>query len=153
MNLKFVAMKSSDAQEFRNGHLDANGQAPEQHEEGFGPCRHCLSRIEGEAMLALSYKPFDSNQAYAESGPIFLHQKACKHYDDFSNAPKLFADETDLIVRGYTKEDRIQYTACRITSSQQLTQTCKSLFEDSSVSYLHVRLGPTNCYQYTVERA
>jgi hypothetical protein len=46
------------------------------------PCRHCPGLIrEGEEKLVLSYRPFQSIQPYAESGPIFLHEAACERYE------------------------------------------------------------------------
>jgi len=83
-SMKYLAMPTSSAKAIWNGDVDANGQVPEQmrSDGNNNPCRHCLHEIaEGDTMLVFSYRPFDSVQPYAETGPIFMHKTQCEKYD------------------------------------------------------------------------
>ncbi len=81
--IRFLAIPSEHAKGLQNGEHDENGRKPERMiSDGSGfPCRHCLKEIgKDEKVLVLSYRPFDEKQPYAESGPIFLHEKNCERH-------------------------------------------------------------------------
>lgn len=152
--LKIIPVPTQKVRAFQSGALDANGSIPERIAEGGGPCRHCLKPIHmSEEKLVLCYRPFDSLQPYAESGPIFLHAKKCSPYDKSNQLPDMLRDWGDalLIARGYTREDRIQYNAAVVIPANQLEKYCCQLLADKLVAYIHIRLGSTNCYQFRVE--
>lgn len=155
-NLQFIAMTSQQARAFQEGALDANGQLPERYvSKGGGiPCRHCLQHVaEGNAFLALAFRPFDSLQPYAELGPIFLHADSCERYEDNANIPELLLNSKTVLLRGYTHEDRILYGSGQVVASSSINEVASKLFENPKIAYIHVRSATNNCFTCRIERA
>ncbi len=110
--LQFHAMPGQQAQAYRRGEADANGQVPERvtAQAGRNPCRHCLSNIrEGEEMLILAYRPFSDLQPYAETGPIFLHGRECERYEASQGLPRMYQHAQSVLMRAYDARERIVY--------------------------------------------
>lgn len=144
---------SAHANHYRYGGTDANGQVPLQvkAEGKANPCRHCLQLIEeGDDMLILSYRPFETVQAYAETGPIFLHKNECTHYQEHQ-LPVWFPHINPAIIRGYDQQDWILYETGSVVAGTELTQACESILSQPKVSYVHIR-SRFNCFQCRVER-
>ncbi len=102
-------------------------------------------------MLVLAYMPFDVKQPYAETGPIFLHQKECHHYtsDIF---PDWFAFLDPAIIRGYDKKDWIIYETGAVISGSYIEKECINILQNKDVKYIHIR-SKYNCFQCKVEMA
>ncbi|SIQ82094.1 Protein of unknown function [Rhizobium sp. RU35A] len=153
--IRFTAMPSDIAAGFREGRPDAYGNPPERAISPGGgmPCRHCLGFIEaGEAMLVLAYRPFPKLQPYAETGPIFLHAKACRRYEAVEVLPPML-ESPDYIVRGYDDNDRIVYGTGAVTPTQAIATRAATLLERDDIAYVHVRSARNNCYQCRIDRA
>ncbi|MGH8051723.1 MAG: DUF1203 domain-containing protein [Arenimonas sp.] len=132
---------------------DAYGQKPlEIISDGkSNPCRHCLGLIaKGDAMLLLAYRPFDQLQAYAETGPIFLHKDACERYDSQA-MPAWFDYFAPAIIRGYSEHHCIRYDTGQAVPGTDLTSACQNILSDISVAYVHIR-SKFNCFQCRVDR-
>jgi hypothetical protein len=154
MKLAVQGIPTHDADRIRRGAPDANGQpALVRIAEGVAnPCRHCLGLIaEGEEKLVLSYRPFDRLQPYAETGPIFLHRDPCERYRG-ERLPAWFEYLDPAIVRGYGADDWIRYETGHVVSGRELGAACRSILEDASIAYVHVR-SKFNCFQCRVDRA
>lgn len=137
----------------RNGGGDANGQAAiAQPARGVAnPCRHCLGLIaEGERKLVLAYRPFTQLQPYAETGPIFLHEKACCRYES-DKLPAWFARLQPAIIRGYGNDDWILYETGSVVPGEELSAVCEDILSNAQVSYVHIR-SKYNCFQCRVDR-
>ncbi len=104
-------------------------------------------------MLVLAYQPFQQNQPYAETGPIFLHKEKCDAYSNVSSVPEIFNRWDEVIVRGYTDHNRINYIAAKIVKTANIQEECKALLAIPNVDYLHVRTTKYNCFQCRIERA
>ncbi len=103
MKLNYVAMPVGEAERLRQGGPDAYGDQPERRiSDGDGvPCRHCLRNVdEGQPYLVLAYRPFSSVQAYAETGPIFMHAENCAIHDGDA-LPPILASSKSYLLRGY----------------------------------------------------
>ncbi|WP_313615425.1 DUF1203 domain-containing protein [Agrobacterium sp.] len=152
-DIQFTAIPTSQAEAFRNGEPDAYGRHPEKSlSPGGMPCRHCLGEItEGEAMLLLAYRPFGALQPYAETGPIFIHDRVCPRYEASEVLPPML-DSPDYIVRGYSADDRIVYGTGAVTPTTEIGARAKSLFERDDIAYVHVRSARNNCYQCRIDR-
>ena len=151
--LRVVGLPTEQVTAYRNGALDAQGQAPEVHvAEGLAnPCRHCLGLIaEGDDKLVLSYRPFDRLQPYSECGPIFLHREECARYVA-PELPGMFQFFDLALVRGYDAEDWIVYETGAVVSGVELAGACRSILERSDIRYVHIR-SKYNCFQCRVER-
>ena len=156
--LRIEGIPTERARALQRGRADAHGQPPlrrvaEAMPPGAAnPCRHCLGLIaEGDEKLVLAYRPFDAPQPYAESGPIFLHGRACERYvgDAF---PNWFAFLDPAVVRGYDAGDWIRYETGRVVAGPGLDEACTRILEDPQIAYVHVR-SRFGCFQCRVERA
>lgn len=154
MRLVIKGIPSSSVRTLQGGGVDANGQKPLLRiAEGLqNPCRHCLQLIpEGHEKLVLSYRPFDEPQPYAETGPIFLHNVECTQYESDS-LPDWFKYLDPAILRGYDDKHWIRYDTGVVAPGAKLSDICKQILSDESVSYVHIR-SKFNCFQCQVERA
>lgn len=152
--MRVTGISSDQAEHYRRGGADANGQPPLVTIAGGGrnPCRHCLGLIaDGEAMLVLNYRPFaGAPQPYAESGPIFLHQAQCPRYDS-ADLPAWFAGLDPAAIRGYGANDWIRYETGQIVRGPELADAARSILTHESVAYVHIR-SKFGCFQCRVDR-
>jgi hypothetical protein len=155
MTIRFVAMPTEEVTALQSGGSDAHGQAPErQISDGDGvPCRHCLTRVaKGEPYLVLAYRPFPNDQAYAETGPIFLHAESCPRFERTGTIPEILTERPEFVLRGYDQRDRIVYESCAVVPGDGILEDAARLLEMPRVEYLHVRARTSTCYQCRVER-
>ena len=123
MKLSVRGISSDYVDRIRCGAPDANGQpALLRVAEGLAnPCRHCLGLIaEGDEKLVLAYRPFDTVQPYAETGPIFLHKNPCERYQS-EMLPVWFDYLDPAIVRGYGDDHWIRYDTGDVVRGTELT--------------------------------
>lgn len=154
MKLMVRGIPSEHAEYLWAGGFDANGQpAVVEVSEGLSnPCRHCLQLVpEGEEKLVLCYRPFPLPQPYAESGPIFLHKRACPRYEA-EGLPAWFVHLTPAIIRGYGYDDWIKYESGDVVAGSELADACRKILSSADVAYVHIR-SKFNCFQCRVERA
>lgn len=155
MTIQFKALPTEDVRALQQGASDAYGLIPERKiSDGDGvPCRHCLKHVaEGEAYLVLAYRPFPDLQPYAETGPIFLHERECERAAETDALPEML-ESSDYIVRGYGSDDRIVYGSGGVIPTGAIAARAEALFERGDIAYVHVRSARNNCYQCRIERA
>lgn len=149
------AMPTEHARAYRDGALDANGQAPERAtcpEDGAAPCRHCLQYIpKGKEMLILAYRPFESMQPYAEAGPVFLCADDCKRWEGDDMPPVLAASKEDRLLKGYSPDDRIVYGLGRIVPPSDIAEQAADILSDDRVAYVHARSSTNNCFTCRID--
>ncbi len=154
MKLVVRGIESGEVARIRRGGADANGQpALTRVAEGVAnPCRHCLGLIaEGDEKLVLAHRPFAAPQPYAETGPIFLHKRACERYES-AELPDWFAFLDPAIVRGYGDDDWIRYDTGDVVAGAALSAACRRILADATIAYVHIR-SKYNCFQCRVDRA
>lgn len=152
--IRFIAMTTTLARHYQAGGADANGQIPETHiSDGDGmPCRHCLQNIKADdKYLILSHRPFPAPQPYAETGPIFLHTEECRRYDETSEMPEMFRENSDYILRGYSCQDRIVYGTGGVISTENVPERAAELLRRDEVAYVHMRSARNNCFQCRID--
>jgi len=153
--IQFSAIDTAPIQKIWAGGRDSYDRMPEEHvSEGDGmPCRHCLKNINlGERYLILAWRPFPSLQAFAETGPIFLHAEPCPAFrDDDGALPEILASP-DYIVRGYGADDRIVYGSGAVTPTDAIAARAQQLLDDERIAYVHVRSARNNCFQCRIDR-
>ncbi|WP_331374301.1 DUF1203 domain-containing protein [Sinorhizobium chiapasense] len=155
MSLRYIPMSDGDAERLRDGGLDAYGNPPERRvSDGDGvPCRHCLRNVDrGRPYLVLAYRPFASVQAYAETGPIFLHADECAAHDRHA-LPPILASSKEYLLRGYGIDHRIVYGTGGVVAADRLPERAEELLARADVAYVHVRSAKYNCYQCRIEIA
>jgi len=119
---------------------------PERHQ-----CRSCLRLTEpGERHLLLSYTPFASDQPYAETGPIFIHERECEPYAATGSYPPEFPHH-DVALRAYTGKNEI--ADARLVGPDRVEDVIAGLLADDRVSYIHARNGGYGCYMFRIDRA
>lgn len=154
MKLAVRGIDTTFVDSIRAGGADANGQ-PALRRRAVGPanpCRHCLQLIaEGDDMLVLAHRPFDSLQPYAELGPIFLHRHACQRYDA-GRLPGWFVHLQPALIRGYDTHDEIRYETGDVVAGRDLPAACERILGRADVAYVHIR-SRYNCFQCRVDRA
>ena len=92
-------------------------------------------------------------QPYAETGPIFLHAKACARADDAHETPAMLARRAAHLIKGYSSDDRIVYGTGKIVPSAELDAEAANILKRDDVAYVHVRSSVNNCYTCRIERA
>ena len=154
MKLLVQGIPTEHAEQLRAGSPDANGQpALVRTSEGQGnPCRHCLQLIApGDQKLVAAYRPFLVAQPYAETGPVFLHQRACSRYEA-DELPAWFAHLSPALIRGYGHDDWIRYETADVVPGRELAAACRRILANEDVAYVHIR-SKFNCFQCRVDRA
>ncbi len=154
--ITYLAMLTEEARAYQAEAVDAYGLPPERRvSDGDGvPCRHCLQDVAaGENYLILAYRPFPALQPYAETGPIFLHAKACVRADAAHETPAMLARRAAHLIKGYSSDDRIVYGTGKIVPSADLTAEAANILKRDDVAYVHVRSSVNNCYTCRIERA
>lgn len=154
--LLFSAIPTAHVDALRAGAPDAYGRPPERMVSPGGgmPCRHCLDHIAaGEDLLVLAYRPFPELQPYAETGPIFLHAKACPRYHASEVLPPVLSTSPDYLLRGYGHDDRIVYGTGAVIPRDDIAKRAAELMERQEIAYLHVRSSRNNCYQCRIDQS
>ena len=156
MPILFHALSTDTTRALQDSQPDFYGQPAEQAvSDGAGnPCRHCLSDTPmGQPMLILSYRPFPSDQPYAEVGPIFLCGGTCERYQTSGVLPPILQTSPDFLIKGYGTDDRIVYGTGIVITPDGLIAASERIFADPDVAYIHVRSARNNCYQCKITRA
>ncbi|MEM6677736.1 MAG: DUF1203 domain-containing protein [Pseudomonadota bacterium] len=154
MRYRYVPLPTGPVRALQNGGLDAYGQRPErQISDGTVGCRHCLRNIpEGEACLLAAFRPFDSMQPYAETGPLYICAAQCSPAVERAVLPPLL-DSSAYILRGYDAEERIIYGTGGVTGVDGVDARLEVLFARTDVAFVDVRSAANNCFQCRVRRA
>ena len=150
MSLHFHALPTDTVRKLQQGGTDAYGNTPEKNisDGGGNPCRHCLSDIpEGKGMLILAHRPFAELQPYAECGPIFLCEEECDAPSDPSAQPDYFSKRNNVLLKGYTADERIKYGTGQIVPPDQIRSASETILSDPDVAFVDIRSATNNCYQ------
>ena len=154
--LRFIAMTTQQAQAYRDGDPNANGQSPEIAiaSGSANPCRHCLEEIAaGDDMLILAHRPFPEAQPYAELAPVFIHAGACERYGDEDYPPAMLKQRPQLLIRGYKADNRIKYGTGEVVATDDFLAPCTAKFDDPEIAFVHVRSATNNCFICRIEKA
>lgn len=113
-------------------------------------CRVCLTMSKpDEGVILLAHCPFESNQPYAETGPIFVHERLCQPYTDDSAYPAEFP-RSAVVLRGYSSEDRI--VAAEAVGERVVENVIGEMFANPAVEYLHARNLGYGCFMFRINR-
>jgi hypothetical protein len=154
MSYRIDGLATEIVRTLQNGGRDAYGNVPETRvSDGAGvPCRHCLRQIaKGERYIVVAHRPFTTLQAYAETGPIFLHAESCERGSLRSALPEILSSP-DYIVRGYNAAEQIVYGTGGIVPTGDIGARAEQLLEDPGIAFVHVRSARNNCFQCRIER-
>jgi hypothetical protein len=122
-----------------------------RHDSSRHQCRACLHLTEpDEGFILLSHSPFTSDQPYAEVGPIFIHEKECRSYEETREYPAEFPREA-VVLRAHNERDEIEDAG--FVGKRPVEQAIARLFENPLVSYLHARNSTYGCFMFRIDRA
>ena len=154
-SIRFTALDTASVRTLQKGGRDAYGHEPERAvSDGNGvPCRHCLRLVgAGEDYLIAACRPFATLQPYAETGPVFLHARACERAAESDALPQMLTS-SDYIVRGYSADERIVYGTGGVVARDRIASRASELLDDAAIAFVHIRSARNNCFQCRVERA
>ncbi len=155
VSITFHAIPTRFAAAAWRGEVDANGGTPEHFvSDGEGvPCRHCLRNVPaGKPALVLALRPFETLQAYAECGPVFLCGTPCERAVSTGELPAIL-ESPSYITRGYSMDERIVYGTGGVTPTNQIVARAEALLKDPGIAFVDVRSAANNCFQCRIERA
>lgn len=150
-NFQIRPLSSEVADLARKTCVDGFGNALEVVRDG-NPhqCRVCLTLSQSdEGVILLAHRPFESNQPYAETGPIFVHERVCQPYSNFSTYPPEFP-RSAVVLRGYSAEDRI--VDAQAVGERVVEDVIAEMFANPLIEYLHARNLGYGCFMFRINR-
>lgn len=114
------------------------------------PCRVSLQDAKvGETVLLLNYEHQPARSPYRSRHAIFVREWAEQAKPGRNTLPK-FLKHRLLSVRAFDNSDRI--VDADIVNGRELRALIERLFDNDSVSYLHIHNAKLGCYAALVER-
>ena len=114
-------------------------------------CRSCLRLSQPqEGVILMAYRPFTSHQPYAESGPVFIHERDCEPYQDIHVYPPEFPHSA-VVLRAYNYRDQI--VGAEVVGDKRVEEVIAEMFDSQATAYLHARNLSYGCYMFGIDRA
>ena len=155
MQIQFYGLPSDKVRSARKEKKDAYGNPFETHRSDGSayPCRHCLGEIPaGEDYLILAWRPFETDNPYAETGPIFLCAKECLAAEPSAKVPSILRSPRYL-VKGYSADERIVYGTGQVVPTEEISAYAQRLLSEPHIEFVDIRSAQNNCFQCRVQRA
>jgi Protein of unknown function (DUF1203) len=154
---KIVPLSEEYAAKIRKTNKDEFGHnVIELLATGKGPCRVSLKpfKVGEDFRLLISHSPFTINNAFNQSGPIFINKEAVEAYPDIHKfPPEIKADKENfpLSLIGYSKEQKMVFT--KLVGDDDVDLLIPKIFEtETEVEYLHARNAEACCFICKIER-
>ena len=154
---RIVPLSKRFAQEIRDTKTDEFGHPViEQLATGHGPCRVSLKpfQLGKDKRLLLSHSPFNIDNSFDQSGPIFIQSEEVEEYSDIHRfPPEIKADKENfpLSLIGYDSEQRMNFT--KLVGDEDVDELIATILtEHSEIEYLHARNAEACCYICRIER-
>jgi hypothetical protein len=154
---KIVPLTQEYANQIRETRIDNFGnQVYEQLATGKGPCRISLKpfKVGADVRLVFAHSPFSEQNAFNQSGPIFIHKNEVKPYADIYNFPlEIKADKENfpLTLIGYSHDQKMIFT--KLVGDDDVDHLIPKIFEEEvNVAYLHARNSEACCFICRIER-
>lgn len=154
---RIVPLSEEFAKKIRETGIDDLGHVVTEHiATGKGPCRVSLKPfvVGKDIRLLLSHRPFELDNAFSQTGPIFIHKREVKAYSDIHVfPPEIKADKKNfpLTLIGYTGDQKMIFT--RLVGDDDVDLLIPEIFEaEPKVEYLHARNAEAGCFICRIER-
>lgn len=124
---------------------------------GKGPCRISLQPfVPGiDERILLAYSPFEMQNAFNQSGPIFISKKPIDAYRDVNHfPPAIKADKENfpLTFIGYNKNQQMIFT--KLLGDADPDELIPEIYDTHArIEYLHVRNAEAGCFICKIVRA
>ena len=118
---------------------------------GYGPCRHCLRpfRVGAEMRTLFTCDPFYKLAKVPLPGPVFVHTKMCKRFDENGGYPAELL-RYPAVLDGYDLDQRVVAQRSAVGGNHEMVLA--EMFEDAAVQYVLVRDLEAGCFDFRVER-
>jgi hypothetical protein len=149
--LIFQAIPQARLREIKAAGVDEAGNqlTVQVDAEGGSPLRCCLRESDpGERMLLIAYTPPGTRGAYAERGPVFIHEEPCAGYLTPSRYPPGLSHRPQ-VVRAYDRDGRI-VGGVLVNDGEHAMTVIRELFTQPHVSLVHLRNVGYGCYNFAV---
>lgn len=157
-SFKIVPLSEAYVAGIKKSQKDLYGnELVEELATGYGPCRLSLQPFKpGEdTRILFSHSPFEIKNAFDQPGPVFIHQKEIKPYEDVHRFPtEIKADKKHfpLTLIGYNQVQRMVFT--QLVGELDIDELIEQVFlEHEEVEYLHARNAEAGCFICRIERA
>lgn len=154
---KIVPLTKEFARKIRKTNIDNFGnKVYNQLASGKGPCRVSLTAftLGKDIRLVFAYSPFSINNAFNQSGPVFIHKNEVEPYSDIYNFPPEIKNDKEnfpLTLIGYDIHQKMIFT--KFVGDHDIDLLIPEIFEtESDVEYLHARNSEACCFICKIER-
>jgi hypothetical protein len=114
-------------------------------------CRVCLELSKpDEGVILFAHSPFATQQPYAETGPVFIHERESTPYKNIDQYPPQFPHRA-VVLRAYNCEDAI--VDAEAVGEREVEQVIAELFEREEIAYLHARNLAYGCFMFAINRS
>ena len=155
---KIVPLSEEYARQIRSSRRDAfNHEIVEQVATGPGPCRVSLQPFQRgkDIRILFSHSPFDIDNAYNQSGPVFIQKEEVEAYKDvfvFPPAIKANKESFPITLIGYNSSQMMVLT--ELVGERDIDELITEIFLNySDVDFLHARNSKAACFICKIERA
>jgi len=156
-NFKIVPLSKAFVQKIKTTMTDDFGNPViEQLATGLGPCRVSLKPFNkgADKRLLFKHSPFEMENAYNQSGPVFVQAADVEEYSDIHRFPpeiKANKQSFPLSLIGYDKNQMMVLT--RLVGDADADELITALFDQHpEVDYLHARNAQACCFICKIER-
>jgi hypothetical protein len=156
-NFRIIPLSKEYANQIRESRKDDFGhEVIEQIATGAGPCRVSLKPfVKGvDSRLLFTHAPFEIDNPYNQSGPIFINADDVEEYKDiYRFPPEIKANKKSfpLSLIGYNKDQMMVFT--RLVGDADVDEMINEIFsQNANIEYLHVRNSQACCYICKIER-
>jgi hypothetical protein len=154
---KIVPLSKAFAEKIKASMTDDFGHAViEKIATGAGPCRLSLKPfVKGvDKRLLLTHSPFENDNAFNQSGPIFINSADVEPYADIYRFPpeiKANKNSFPLTLIGYDKNQHMVLS--KLVGDADVDELIVTIFDKrNDVEYLHARNAEACCFICKIER-
>ncbi len=128
-----------------SNHARVTADSPQSY-----PCRHCLRwAAPGEELILFPYASIPADRPYAESGPIFVHQRNCDRYETTDRYPADF--RRGRVLRAYNES--CELIDAELVAEREPETVIEKLLQNRETSFLQTRSADRGCFTFTIVRA
>lgn len=154
---KIVPLSKAYAEKVKTSMMDNFGHPlVEKLATGSGPCRVSLKPfvVGVDKRLLLTHSPFENDNAYNQTGPIFINSDDVEPYADIYRFPpeiKANKQSFPLTLIGYDKDQ--QMVLSKLVGDNDVDDLIVELFDQrDDIEYLHARNAEACCFICKIER-
>lgn len=158
LRFKIVPLSKEYVDKIRSSKMDEFGHhIIEQVATGRGPCRISLRPFETgkDKRILFSHSPFDMDNPYNQSGPVFVNAGEVEPYTDiYRFPPEIKADKEHfrMTLIGYDAQQMMVHT--KLVGDRDIDELIVEIFgKHPEIVYLHARSAEAGCYICKIERA